>query len=262
MTDNDDKPNCDDQTKYDSKVAMEPEPQVDNAVLSKELAALCRRFEIAVANFGNSCAALRANEKAFQAWYAASVIQEFGISRVYREIHLLTEHLFDGSEGLDAPLSKGSELFPDLSISWKPGIDARHTVFRDEGVHHATHLLDKIAIVTELKVTGSTGKHTPPKKIETDLNKLMVFHRAYLRSPSNTGRGLGAYMVILDNAPGNGTDGFKHHYSTKELGGLLKRVGEQWDDSVPKPTTLLIEPVKFGARTHVFRSLGGEPESL
>lgn len=63
---------------------------------------------------------LSANEKAFQAWYAASVIQEFGLSRVYREIHLMKSelvelvptHILKGFE-------RGNELFPDLSVSWR-----------------------------------------------------------------------------------------------------------------------------------------------
>jgi hypothetical protein len=36
------------------------------------------RFEVAVENFSRSCMFMRANEKAFQAWYAAYAIQEFG----------------------------------------------------------------------------------------------------------------------------------------------------------------------------------------
>jgi hypothetical protein len=41
------------------------------------LARVAARFEIAVGNFVRSAFDLAANEKAFQAWYAASVIQEF-----------------------------------------------------------------------------------------------------------------------------------------------------------------------------------------
>ena len=223
-----------------------------------ELKALCRRFEIAVANFGRSCASLKANEKAFQAWYAASVIQEFGMSRVYRELHLWKKELFGDLEptGIDDGLDVGNELFPDLSVSWDPAIDARHSVARTEEVKHAQKMLNQLAIISELKVTGSTGKHTPPAAIKRDFAKLMVFQRAH-----GNGRSLGCYMVILDNAPGNGADGFKHHYS-KELRGLLKRVGEQWDDSVPEPTTLLIEPTGLGGWTHIFRGFGTEPDTI
>ena len=36
---------------------------------------------------------LQANEAAYQAWYAASVIAEFGVSRVYREVRLMRTQL-------------------------------------------------------------------------------------------------------------------------------------------------------------------------
>lgn len=44
----------------------------------RDLDRLARRFEIAVENFFRSTFDLRANEVAFQAWFAASVIAEFG----------------------------------------------------------------------------------------------------------------------------------------------------------------------------------------
>lgn len=82
---------------------------------------LCRRFEIAVSNFGRSCIGMRANEKAFQAWYAACVIQEFGLSRVYREVHLNKPELFELAQrhSFTSALEEGNELFPDLSVSWE-----------------------------------------------------------------------------------------------------------------------------------------------
>jgi len=47
-----------------------------------EIQRISKRFEIALSNFGRSCIDLQANEKAFQAWFAACIIQEFGLSYV------------------------------------------------------------------------------------------------------------------------------------------------------------------------------------
>ena len=65
---------------------------------------------------------MQANEKAFQAWYASSIIQEFGISHVYREIHLWKKELFflAPPNRLTAKLEKGNELFPDRYIDGIP----------------------------------------------------------------------------------------------------------------------------------------------
>lgn len=63
--------------------------------MSGELDRLATRFEIAVENFFRSAFELQANEAAYQAWYAASVIAEFGLSRVYREVHLSRKQLAD-----------------------------------------------------------------------------------------------------------------------------------------------------------------------
>ena len=253
-------------------------PKCGNVYLDKErestnaeLEALCRRFEITVANFGQSCAALRANEKAFQAWYAASVIQEFGLARVYREVHLRKDQLSFESKttSFGSELKDGHELFPDLAVSWEPTIDARHTSARKKEVRDAASMLSQIAIITELKVTGSTLKHTPHADIERDLAKLMIFHRTLLiLDQAERSRGLGCYFIILDNAPGDNDAGFKNHYSTKGLGKtlrleeVLEEVRTLWDSSVPLPTVMLIEPMKLGARTHVFRGLRGNPETI
>jgi hypothetical protein len=101
---------------------------------------------------------MRANEAAFQAWYAAAVIQEFGLARVYREIHLWKRGLLElaGSDTLAEELGDGAELFPDLSVSWLPDIDARHSSTRDEAVRSPGLMLHEFAIVSEFKVTGST----------------------------------------------------------------------------------------------------------
>jgi hypothetical protein len=257
----------DNETRYDNKAAKESGHGKKDPVVAGRLDALCRRFEIAVASFGRSCGALRANERSFQAWYASSVIQEFGLARVYRELHLGKDQLFrghtPGAKDLDAGLDVGHELFPDLAVSREPAIDARHEEARCEEVKDAVSLLSRIAIVTELKVTGSTMKHTPPAGIRRDLAKLMVFHRAVLSlAPRRQVHGLRCYMVILDNAPGKGEEAFKHHYSVEYMQEILRDVGKRWPPAVPEPTTILIEPKDLGARTHVFRALHAEPEEL
>ncbi len=92
---------------------------------------LTARFEIAVENFFRSAFDLQVNEAAYQAWYAASVIAEFGLSKVYREVHLIRSQLADlVSPEIVVGFEKGNELVPDLSVSWEEAIDARHTQAR------------------------------------------------------------------------------------------------------------------------------------
>jgi hypothetical protein len=167
------------------------------------LARLTTRFEIALANFGRSCFSLRANEKAFQAWYAAGVIQEFGLARVYREVHLDKQGLFTVAprKGLLENVPDGNEIFPDLIVAWEPDIDARHSSTRDSDVQDPAAMLRGIAIVTELKVTGSTGRPTPASQVRQDLAKLALV--ASVRSRSGEGP-MATYMVIMDNCAREG----------------------------------------------------------
>jgi len=58
-----------------------------------DIDSLTARFEITVENLIHSSFDLQANESDYQAWYAASVIAEFGMSRVYREVHLMRTQL-------------------------------------------------------------------------------------------------------------------------------------------------------------------------
>lgn len=148
----------------------------------RDLDHLARRFEIAVENFFRSTFDLRANEAAFQAWFAASVIAEFGLSRVYREVHLMRNQLAElVPEDALVDFEKRNELVPDLGVSWEEAIDARHSVARgvDRG---AGWLLDQFGILTELKVTGSTGRSTPPAAIHRDLRKLGLFAAAHRKA--------------------------------------------------------------------------------
>jgi hypothetical protein len=146
----------------------------------EELKRLCKRFEIAAANFVNSCISMKANECAFQAWFAASMIQEFGLARVYREVHLWKDDLFGltDRQPITSAFDQGNELFPDVSISWQPDVDARHSSTRSEGCRHAGDMLAQLAIVSEFKVTGSTSKATPRSFIRQDLAKLGVYESA------------------------------------------------------------------------------------
>jgi hypothetical protein len=198
-----------------------------------------QRFEIAVTNFARSAFDLFANEKAFQAWYAASVIHEFGISRVYREIHLMKSQL-DKLVGPLPELEKGNELFPDLSVSWDEGIDARHTVARPPELN-AGGMLSQLAVISELKVTGSTGKPTSPRAIRIDLTKLGVFAAAVDQVAVSTGvfsRGLAPYLVVLDNhrLPGGRPSG---RFGPDRFARLLSLVAESWPAVWPPPVVLV-----------------------
>lgn len=157
----------------------------------------CRRYEAALENFGRSCFDLLANEAAFQAWYAASVMQEFGLTRVYREIIFDREHLLaaPGTGEVAAFVTSKSELRPDLCVSWYPGVDARHHSTRNGGT--AAELLARMAVVTELKVTASTKDDIGWAPLRKDLAKLGIFAAAAASSP--TGAELATYLVVLDN---------------------------------------------------------------
>ena len=209
---------------------------------SSEISRLCRRYEIAVENFGRSCMSMRANEAAFQAWYAAAVIQEFGLARVYREIHLWQRDLLElaGSEDLAEQLGTGAELFPDLSVSWLPDIDARHSSTRDESVRSPGRMLHEFAIVSEFKVTGSTKTPTSPKMIRRDLAKLAVFAAAHRRAAPHE-RPLATYMVVLDNHT-NPEGSPRPHYGPDRMSHLLEVAAGLWDPGVTPPTVIALRP--------------------
>lgn len=196
------------------------------------------RFEVAVGNFARSSFDLQANEKAFQAWYAASVIHEFGMSRVYREVHLNKRELKElvDPDTWSGVLDGGNEVLPDLCVSWEPAIDARHTAARPASLD-AGGMLRQLAIVSEFKVTGSTKSHTPPRHIRQDLMKLGLLTDAHLSAGSASARKLSCYLVILDNhgAP----ESPKGHYGQRRMNPLLSKTWESWPERVPRPTVLV-----------------------
>jgi hypothetical protein len=218
---------------------------------------ISRRFEIALSNFGRSCMDMQANEKVFQAWYAACIIQEFGLSHVYREIHLWKSELFELSRPNDMTksLAKGNELFPDVSVSWFPDIDARHSSTRENNLRPAGALLSEFAIISELKVTGSTLHPTPPKAIFIDISKLFVFSEAHKNFSSNneSTSPLKCYMVVFDNAK-NLIGEFKKSYTKAKIDQIAERALNYWTDGVPKPDIALISPGENSARLSLLKN--------
>lgn len=196
-----------------------------------------KRFEIAVGNFGRSCIGMKANEKSFQAWYASSLIQEFGLSRVYRELHLSTEQLFRraGEHPFYASLRGGSELFPDIGVSWEPDIDARHSSTRDPATG-ARSLLLQFGIITEFKVTGSTKAGTSFRDVKRDLEKLALFTMARKSAAAGGIPPCACYMVILDN---HGTDRMRSQYYSERFSAKLDEL--VWPSEIPAPTVMVIQ---------------------
>lgn len=172
-----------------------------------ELKKVQHRFEIAVNNFGRACSGLLANEKAFQAWFAASVMQEFGLSRVYREVHLRKTDLSELVPAFPPDFGKvigldGNEVFPDVCVSWSPEVDARHSESRHTSIQNAGNMLCQLAVVSELKVFCSTKSGTSRTDLKKDLIKLSLIRSAYdaaCRRDNITGRGLATYLIVLDN---------------------------------------------------------------
>jgi hypothetical protein len=196
---------------------------------------LTTRFEIAVANFCRSAFNLAANEKAYQAWLATSVIHEFGISRVYREVHLLKSQLAHlATPEVMEGFTDGNELFPDLSVSWEEAIDARHTAARPPHLD-AGAMLGELAVVTEFKATASTSQPTTPTAIRRDLRKLGPFTMAARSKPDRT---LAAYLVVLDNH--RRTDGtLTGRYRTDRMEQLLDTVKRTWPVDLPAPRVVV-----------------------
>jgi hypothetical protein len=217
-----------------------------------------KRFEIALSNFGRSCIDLQANEKAFQAWYASCIIQEFGLSHVYREIHLWKTELFKLSSPneMTSSIEKGNELFPDLSVSWMPDVDTRHSSTREETLRSAGDLLTEFAIISELKVTGSTLRPTSPKAIFIDISKLFVFLEAHQKFSKIKGysSSLRCYMVIFDNAKNSEGD-FKKGYTKDKIGEIAEKVLNYWPNSVPKADLALISPGQNSAKLSLLKNL-------
>jgi hypothetical protein len=96
----------------------------------------------------------------------------------------------------------GNELFPDVSVSWFPNIDVRHSSTRNLGLKNPGIFLNEFSIVCELKVTGSTSKPTQPRQILNDIAKLYLFSAAHKKSSElvTDPYPLQCYMIILDNA--------------------------------------------------------------
>jgi hypothetical protein len=220
--------------------------------MSIELDRLRKRFEIAAQNFGRSCISMKANEKAFQAWYAACVIQEFGLSRVYREVHLSKRFLKEliGDEAVATGIiEEGNELFPDLSVSWEPDVDARHSRTRTADLKHAGAMLQQFGILSELKVTGSTSIATSKAMLRKDLRKLAEFLTAYKAAKPLMDipkRGLAAYLVVLDNFWK--ADKASPRFEEKRMNEFLRRMADDWPTGIKKPDVLLILP--DGMRTY------------
>jgi hypothetical protein len=238
--------------------------------LRMELERLCNRFEIAVANFGRSCIDLRANEKAFQAWYAASVIQEFGMSRVYREIHCDNDYLrtlLPNDELLKENKMK-HEFLPDLSVPWKPDVDARHTTARKKAGEDSK-ILQKLAIISELKVTGSTYDPTKPGDLRDDLEKLRIFaeaHRAEFKKlklfadaqhaeaaqeTQNTNGGLATYYIILDNHR-SAFGRLERGENEARISKILSEAAAEWPKDSIKPKVIVIQPSKIGVNIQIY----------
>ena len=226
---------------------MKPEEQIDR---------IANRFEIAVSNFGRSCIDMQANEKAFQAWYASCIVQEFGLSHVYREIHLGKSELFRlaPANELTKNLREGNEFFPDVSVSWLPNIDARHSSTRENKLRKAGVFLSEFSLISELKVTGSTSRPTPPRDVLKDISKLFVFsaaHRSFSELHSNN-LSLRCYMVVLDNAKDK-EGNFRKSYSESKIDRLVDKAKKSWEDGVPEPGVIIISPGKHAARVSLLR---------
>ena len=213
-----------------------------------ELQRLCKRFELAVSSFGHSCFDLCAREASFQAWYASCVIEEFALSRVYREIDFPKQDLFDGlsEDGLSdgfrlAPDQTRGAINPDLVVSWFPDLQARTGVTRHMRIHSCTAMLRDIAIVSELKVAAIMKNPGQRKAMFADLGKLLAFLRCHAKRDQDElpDRSIAAYLVFLDNyvTPENE---HKSYYGQRQIGDALMEVSRRWSSEVNPPVVIVI----------------------
>lgn len=140
---------------------------------------------------------------------------------------------------------KGNEFFPDLTVSWRPNIDARSSNTREGKLNSAGAMLLEFSILSELKVTGSTGKSTPGKHVTRDLAKLAVFAIAHQRAAQEAKgelakRTIAMYLVVIDNYRRNNIS--SRHNSKAQLRDLLSKFEPNWPSSISPPTVLLVTP--------------------
>lgn len=209
-----------------------------------ELDRLCNRFEIAADNFIRSTISLKSNEKSFQAWFSSFVIQEFGVARTYRELHL-RKHFFrqlitKRDFGFDL-IQAGNQIFPDICISWEPNVDTRHSRTREGHLKEGAGILNQFSIIAELKITGSTSKPTPIAEIVYDCKKLGVINHLHIKAGNK--KPLATYMVILDNNESKG--GYMAKEKVEKIRLQLK---EDWEKKVPYPKLII---GRYGFQTEV-----------
>ena len=212
-----------------------------------ERAILTNRFITAWVNFCTSVVTLQSNESSFQAWFASHLIQEFGLARVYREIHLdkkqisrcfVAPELKDLSPEFHRRLRmEGNELFPDVCVSIRPYLDTRHTASRSTGVQDFTQIIKEIDIVTELKVATSEkdGGGTQYGKVYRDVQKL-----ALMMNAPRSDRGMPLFFAcVLDNQPKPQPRDF---VETKFIHRLWENE-KTWPAGWRKPTVLVTAPI-------------------
>ena len=212
--------------------------------LASELHDVCVSFETALEEFGRLCFHLQANEAAFQAWYAACVMKEIDLSRVYREIIVRKDDLeTHATRHLAALVKSKGELKADLAVSWDPKLDARHYCTRDPGLRAAGNMLRELAILTEFKVSASVSQDRGWGPLKEDLAKLGLFASAAAAAGSRRS-GLATYMVQLDNrrqpeARQRDWGDYPHEW----LGGEeteLEKLRALWPENVVLPTLVVL----------------------
>jgi hypothetical protein len=137
-----------------------------------------------------------------------------------------------------------------------PDIDVRHSSTRGKDLKAAGALLCEFAIISELKVTGSTSNPTSPKAIISDISKLFIFseaHHNYSQKHSKPNL-LKCYMVIFDNAK-NSNGLFKRTYTKNKIEKMLKEPLISWPDNILKPDLALIAPGENSAKLSLLRNL-------
>lgn len=135
------------------------------------------RFIASWLSFSIAARNLLSNEKSFQAWFAASLIQEFGFSRVYRELHIEKEQLRKPCKSFRQAfdtlnMHEGNEFIPDICIAREENVDTRHSATRDKGLRDIKNMLSKMSMITEFKVSASSKKATSFRSVRKDLLKL------------------------------------------------------------------------------------------
>lgn len=202
-----------------------------------------RKFKAAWLVFAETCRETRVNEATYQVWFAVYLVSQFGIDRVIREPD------FDPRRST-SPLRdlfvNETALRLDVAVAREPRPNVPHRALRDKAEqaldpeHPELHvggfdLIEKLDIISELKVTATQQGGVNHTSVIRDLQKLSLFlEQADQRGHNERMVGLAswpapqAYFCLLDNGRGKSSN-FRATFDWDHLHTRLEKLTESVD---------------------------------